>query len=424
MPVSWGSRQPVPGLRARGAAEPPEVAGRDLQGDGETHGLLPAHRALDREAGDQSDRAAARPLARQRDDARRRHPAHPLGPLRRRRLPGLEGNDGGGLPCGACGFVASSGRAPGLVTPSRSAAGLVASTGGVPVPGAAARPEHPPPQQVEPGRVRGDEGLVHRPVRDPHVQDREHERAVRAGAHRQPLGAELPRRRGPARVDHDHGHPAPLRLAHPRPPLAAHDAVDEVGAPEHDHPGVAQRRRVDTGLARAEHHPFHVRRRRRAVRRRLLDAAADQVEEAWQQLGRVVQRATTGAGAAEGEDGAVAVSLAHRRQPFGDPRERLAPARLTELPRPARPGAHERRGQAPGRLLLAPRLVAADAALEVGAAGRVVGDAHDPAALDRGEQRAAAAAVAVAGDRQASSRRRSLTPSRRCRHRVHRRRGC
>ena len=115
------------------------------------------------------------------------------------------------------------------------------------------QPSTSPRSSSQPVACAATNGLVDQPFRDQHVQDGEHQRAVRPRAHRQPLGAQLLRGLGAARVDHDDRHAAPLRLAHARAPLAAHDAVEEVGAPEDDHPRVLQRRRVDAGLVRPQH---------------------------------------------------------------------------------------------------------------------------------------------------------------------------
>ncbi len=127
---------------------------------------------------------------------------------------------------------------------------------------------------------------------------------------------------------------------------------------------------------------------------------AGEVEEPRREVLGVVQRPAAGAGAAQREDGVVAVTVPDGLQPVRHQAEGLGPAHLAEPPGAPRAGTHERSGQTVRRLLLPPGLEPAHAPLEERAAGRVVPDAGDPASGDGGEQRAAAAAVAVAGDGQ------------------------
>ena len=217
------------------------------------------------------------------------------------------------------------------------------------------------------------------------------------GSHSVPSSLAVVVRRGSMTTT---GTPRRLRLAHSRPPLAPHDAVHQVGAPEHDHRRVTERRRVDAGVLRAQHHRLGEAGGGRTVRGRLLHVPAAEVEVAGGEVLGVVQRAAARAGPAQRQDRGVAVPLAHARETLGDEPDRLVPAGLAEAARAPRAGAHQRARQAVLGLLLPPRLEPAHAALEIRPAGRVVGDAHHTAALHGREQRAAAAAITVAGDRR------------------------
>jgi hypothetical protein len=128
--------------------------------------------------------------------------------------------------------------------------------------------------------------------------------------------------------------------------------------------------------------------------------AADQIQEAGVQRARVVQGAAARAGAAQREDGAVAVPVAHGLKAFRHGAHGLRPRDLAKLPGAARAATHERPREAVLGVQLARGLKAARAAAQEATAGRVVADTCDAAVLDGSQQRAAAAAVAVTGDGQ------------------------
>ena len=376
-----GLGEASPGSAAARPARAAEVAGHGLQGDREAHGLLAAQRALEGEPGNECDRPVARPGARQRADARRRHAAHAGGPLRgRRRAARRSGR-------GATGRRDLRAAVAGVEPDDTTAQGLIA------------------------GGVRGDEGLVDGATDDQLVQQRQHEGAVGARQHRQPLRAEQARSRRAARVDDHHRHAPPPRLAHARAPLRPHDAVHQVGAPEHDHRRVTQRRRVDARVLRAQHHRLGEARGRRAVRGGLLHVPAAQIEVAGGEVVGVVQRAATRARPAERQDRGVAVTLAHARETIGDELDRLVPARLAEAARAPRPSAYQRAGQPVRGLLLPPGLEPAYASLEVRGTRGVVRDPRHAAVRHGGEQRAPASTVEVAGHRyDRASRHRPRSP--------------
>ena len=172
----------------------------------------PPTRALDGEAGDERDGPAARPLARQRDDARRRHAAD---------------------ASAHSGVVGP----PGVRPPPRAGASRRRARGrGAAAPRTRWRARRRTPRPRRPSVMSTCSSASMSALSVP----------GRTGSHSVPSCLAVV---GAARVDDDHGHAAPLRLAHARAPLAAHDAVHEVGAPEHDHPRVPQRRRVDAGVA-------------------------------------------------------------------------------------------------------------------------------------------------------------------------------